>query len=60
VQVRKGEEALVSALDHAPTRRAVEAEREFVHRVGGGCTLPVAAYAWDGEDGLELRTWMAT
>ena len=59
VQVRRGEEALVSALDHAPTRRAVEAEREWAAGVGGGCSVPVAAYAWDGEDGLELRTWVA-
>ena len=56
---RGGEEALVSALDHAPTRRAVEAEREFAQSVGGGCSVPVAAYAWDGPDGLELRTWVA-
>ncbi len=60
MQVRRGEEALVAALDHAPTRRAVEAEREFAVSVGGGCSVPVAAYAWDGADGLELRTWVAT
>jgi hydroxymethylbilane synthase len=60
VQVRDGEEALVAALDHAPTRRAVEAERDFARSVGGGCSAPVAAYAWDGADGLELRTWVAT
>jgi hydroxymethylbilane synthase len=59
VQVRAGEEGLVSALDHAPTRRAVQAERDFARSVGGGCSVPVAAYAWDGPDGLELRTWVA-
>ena len=59
VQVREGEEGLVSELDHAPTRRAVEAERDFARSVGGGCSVPVAAYAWDGPDGLELRTWVA-
>jgi hydroxymethylbilane synthase len=59
VQVREGDEALVSALDHAPTRRAVEAERAFARSVGGGCNVPVAAYAWDGDGGLELRTWVA-
>jgi hydroxymethylbilane synthase len=59
VQVREGEEELVSGLDHAPTRRAVEAEREFAASVGGGCDVPVAAYAWEGDDGLELRTWVA-
>ena len=59
VQVREGEEGLVSELDHAPTRRAVEAERDFARSVGGGCSVPVAAYAWDGPNGLELRTWVA-
>jgi hydroxymethylbilane synthase len=59
VQVRQGEEALVAGLDHAPTRRAVEAEREWAAGVGGGCSVPVAAFARDGDDGLELRTWVA-
>jgi hydroxymethylbilane synthase len=59
VQVRRGEEELVAALDHGPTRRAVEAEREFAQSVGGGCSAPVAAYAWHEGDTLRLRGWVA-
>jgi hydroxymethylbilane synthase len=60
VQVRRGEEALVAALDHAPTRAAVEVERECVAALGGGCTVPVAAYAWHEDGELRLRRWSAT
>ena len=48
LQVRAGEEALVAGIDHAETRRRVEAERACVFAVGGGCLAPVAAYH-DGE-----------
>jgi len=37
--------ALLSALDHAPTRAAVTAERAFLQSLGSGCSAPVAAYA---------------
>lgn len=36
---------LLSALDDIPTRLAVTAERAFLSGLGGGCSLPVAAYA---------------
>ena len=48
LQVRAGEEHLVGAADHAPTRSRVEAERACVAAIGGGCLAPVAAYH-DGE-----------
>jgi hydroxymethylbilane synthase len=48
LQVRAGEEHLVGAADHDPTRRRVEAERACVAVIGGGCLAPVAAYH-DGE-----------
>ncbi len=35
---------VVAALDDPPTRLAVEVERLFTERVGGGCRLPVGAY----------------
>ncbi len=37
--------AAVSAVDHAPTRAAVTAERAFERRLGGGCHAAIAAYA---------------
>lgn len=48
LQVRAGEEHLVAAAEHAPTRERVEAERRCVAAVGGGCLAPVAAHH-DGE-----------
>lgn len=36
---------LLSAIDHHATRITVTAEREFVSAIGGGCRVPVAAYA---------------
>jgi hydroxymethylbilane synthase len=47
--------AAVAAIDHAPSRRAVEAERAFLAEVGGSCDLPVAAHGrLVGTGGLEL------
>jgi hydroxymethylbilane synthase len=37
--------ALVAALEDAPTRVAVEAERAFLSKLEGGCSVPLAAYA---------------
>jgi hydroxymethylbilane synthase len=37
--------ALVSLLDHAPTRAACTAERALLHALGGGCQVPIAAHA---------------
>jgi len=48
LQVRVGEEELVAAADDVETRRRVEAEREVVFAIGGGCLAPVAAHH-DGE-----------
>jgi hydroxymethylbilane synthase len=48
LQVRAGEEELVSRADASETRRRVEAERAVVFAVGGGCLAPVAAHH-DGE-----------
>lgn len=35
---------LLLAIDHAPTRRAVELERAFLAELGSGCSLPVGAH----------------
>ena len=48
VQVRAGDEATleaVSALDHAPSHEALTAERALMLAFGGGCALPLGAYA---------------
>jgi len=37
--------SLLAALEDAPTRAAVTAERQFLLGLGGGCAVPVAAYA---------------
>jgi len=51
--------ALVRAIDDAATHAAVEAERAYLQRLGGGCRLPVGAYATaDGPD-LVLRVMIA-
>ena len=44
LQVRAGEEELVSVADDPETRRRVEAERACVAAIGGGCLSPVAAH----------------
>jgi len=48
LQVRAGEMGLVAEADDPETRRRVEAERECVFALGGGCLAPVAAHH-DGE-----------
>lgn len=49
VQARAGDLALarrLAGLDHAPTRRAVAAERTVLHLLRGGCSVPVGSFAW--------------
>lgn len=36
---------IIGAIDHRPSRRAVEAERAFLAELGSGCSLPVGAHA---------------
>jgi hydroxymethylbilane synthase len=42
-------------LDHAETRRAVDAERTLLHALGGGCSVPVGANATSFRGVLHLR-----
>ncbi len=39
---------LTEALNHWPTRQATQAERALLRAFGGGCAVPVAAYAYMG------------
>jgi hydroxymethylbilane synthase len=55
MQVRLGEEELVAVTDDPETRRRVEAERQCVAVVGGGCLAPVAAH----HDGVVLTALVA-
>ena len=43
--------ALLAAIDHAPTHRAVATERLFLAAIGGDCRSPVAAHAFWQDDG---------
>jgi hydroxymethylbilane synthase len=51
IEVRAGEEKLVSALDHKNTRILVEAERRVLALLEAGCAAPVGANAFI-DDGL--------
>jgi hydroxymethylbilane synthase len=44
---------LLGRLEHAPSRRAVDAERAFLAELGGDCNLPAGAHA--EVDGVAIR-----
>lgn len=46
---------LVSRINHPPTMQAVLAERAFLHALGGGCLLPIAALGTVQDARLTLR-----
>jgi hydroxymethylbilane synthase len=51
----------LAALDHGPTRRAVEAERAFLAELGGDCDLPAGAHATEvGPGELHLEALLAS
>ncbi len=49
----------VASLDHAPTARAVTAERAFLAALGGGCNVPLGAHAFADGEQLELVGFVA-
>ena len=52
---------LLRRIEHAPSRRAVDAERAYLAELGGGCDLPVGALARATADGeLELTALLST
>jgi len=56
VECRSDDAALLRSLaqlDHTPSRRAVDAERAFLRRLGGGCLAPATGHA--RLDGATLR-----
>lgn len=50
----------VAFLDHPPTHQAVRAERSALRALGGGCQLPIAAYASVEGSDLSLLAVVAT
>jgi hydroxymethylbilane synthase len=59
VEVRADDSAtneLVSAVDHGPTRHAVEVERAFLAELGSGCALPVGGHV----DEAALHVFLAS
>jgi hydroxymethylbilane synthase len=54
IECRAGDDEtsdLLARIEDASARRAVDAERAFLARLGGGCDLPVAAYATENGNG---------
>ncbi len=51
---------LMDALNHAPTAVAVSAERAFLHRMGGGCNVPVAVHADCGQNSVSIDGLVAS
>ncbi len=48
--------AWLSALEHEATRTAVAAERAFLSKLEGGCSVPLAGFAQlDGKGGMRVR-----
>ncbi len=64
IECRAGDDAVLAALaalEHAPSRQAVDAERAWLREVGGGCDLPVGAYATvDGDGRVTLTAMIGT
>jgi hydroxymethylbilane synthase len=55
VQVREADAGgAVATIDHPPSRASFEAEREVVSLLGGGCRLPLGAYAEHREGAIRL------
>ena len=53
--------AVLAAIEHAPSRRQVDAERSFLVALGGDCDLPAGAHATLEDDGvIVLRAVVAS
>jgi hydroxymethylbilane synthase len=64
IEIREKDEAvreLIAPLHHVPTAACVEAERELLRRLEGGCQVPLGACAEASDDGLiRLTACLAT
>jgi hydroxymethylbilane synthase len=62
IECRAGDQATAAAvapLHHSPSTRCALAERAFLAALGGGCNLPLGAYAHADGDGLVLRAFVS-
>jgi hydroxymethylbilane synthase len=62
IEIRFGDEttrAVVDFLDHAESRAAVRCERSALNALGGGCQVPIGAYASVHEGTMELMAIVA-
>ena len=58
IETRSGDSEVLRALeflDHLPTRQAIECERALLGSLGGGCQVPIGAYAQNVGSELRLR-----
>jgi hydroxymethylbilane synthase len=63
IQVREEDRttrAVISVLDHLPSRRALEAERALVQLMGGGCDLPLGAFAATKDERIRMVAVVAS
>jgi hydroxymethylbilane synthase len=55
IETAAGHEQPCAQLDHAPTRAAVTSERALLGALGGGCQVPIGAYATVADGRLSLQ-----
>jgi|SRR5581483_41305 len=63
IEARSNDSASIAALkflDHASTRAAVECERAALNALGGGCQVPIGAYASHKNGKLTLQAVVAS
>ncbi len=51
---------MLTAIEHRPSRRAVDAERAFLAELGGDCDLPAGAHATNPGGGVQLTGLLAS
>jgi hydroxymethylbilane synthase len=63
VEIREGRddvEGILAPILHEETVDAVTAERLFLNRLEGGCTVPIGAYCRRVDDTWEFRGWVGS
>lgn len=63
LEVREEDKAVretIAFLNHPPTWRETQAERAFLGRLGGGCQLPLAAYAKTAGPDIKITGMLGT